>query len=470
MKTAVVEPILDADGSPTAVVDFSQRVDPGSEFRRWCRDRCARPLAPGGKLTDSVLVRLGEGRTGWYLNQHHLVADAWSTQLLYRRVGAEYEDLLEEKDRERPSLRDLYYSTVAALPARSAERKSALEHWTARRERQGRAVPFYGRNGVPVGTPSSRLTLELDEDRSRALGRLSRQDGFLSLSEDLSRFSLFATLLVTWLHRISGQTDLGFDAPVAGRPTPEAKRALGLFIELFPFAATVEPQDTFRSLGARCLEEAKLFLRHALPGMSTPSGATASNIVLNYVPVQFGTFAGVPVEVEWVHPGHGDSVHALRLQVHDFAGSGRTTLHFDFNEGALPEPLRHRSLKHFEKVLDACLDDPDRPIASIDVLVDDERQALSALNMTKSPPLPDRSVVAMFRAQADLYPDRVALRQGALELSFAAVAEQSDALAASLVAAGRRAWRSGRDFQPAIHAGGHRHSRHAQSEGGLRPH
>ncbi len=241
---------------------------------------------------------------------------------------------------------------------------------------------------------------------------------------------------MSWLHRVSGRSDLGFDAPVAGRPTPEAKRALGLFIEMFPFAATVEPHDTFRSLGARCLEEAKLFLRHALPGMSSPSGATASNIVLNYFPASFGTFAGVPVEVDWVHPGHGDSVHALRLQVHDFSGSGRTILHFDFNEGALPERFRHRSLEHFEKVLEAFLDDPDQPIASVDVLVEDERQAMASLNATDSSPLPDRSVVAMFEAQANLEPDRVALRQGRLELSFAALREQSEALAATLVEQG----------------------------------
>ena len=241
---------------------------------------------------------------------------------------------------------------------------------------------------------------------------------------------------MSWLHRVSGRTELGFDAPVGGRPTPEAKRALGLFIEMFPFAATVEPHDTFRSLGARCLEEAGLFLRHALPGTSSPSGATASNVVLNYFPAAFGTFAGVPVEVEWVHPGHGDSVHALRLQVHDFSGSGRYTLHFDFNEGALPERLRRRGLEHFEALLDAALDDPDRPIASVDILVDDERRALAALNATGAAPLPERSVVEMFQARADREPDRVALRQGTSELSFAALREQSEALAATLVEQG----------------------------------
>jgi amino acid adenylation domain-containing protein len=295
---------------------------------------------------------------------------------------------------------------------------------------------LYGRNPDPVGTASSRLTIGLDEVRSRAIDRLCAAEGFVSPSADLSRFAVFATLLSSWLHRVSGRTDLGFDAPIAGRPTSDSKRAIGLFIEMFPFAATVTSDDSFRSLGARCLEEAKLFLRYAAPGTSSPSGTTASNIVLNFFPGSFGPFAGVRASVEWVHPGHGDSVHALRLQVHDFSGSGRYTLHFDYSRQVLSGLLQRRSLEHFLKMLDAMLDDPDQTVAAIDLLVEDERRSLATLNATGSAPLPDRSVVEIFEARADLEPDRVALRQGETEVSFAALRRKSEALAATLIERG----------------------------------
>ena len=422
-------PILEPSGCTTEVLDLGQQPDPEQAFLEWCEQRCARPLPLAGTLAESLLVRLGEGRTGWYLNQHHLIADAWSTQLLYRQVAAEYEAL--GNGGKPPPLLD-YYPTAAALPPRTTERPAALAHWTARLQRPGRLVPLYGRNAAPEGTASARSTLELDEDCSRALDRVCRQEGFRSVSEELSRFALFATLLVSWLHRVSGNRAVGFDAPVAGRPTAEAKRALGLFIEMFPFAASVDPRDTFRSLGAKCLEEAKLFLRHALPGASAPTGATASNVVLNYFPASFGTFAGVPAKVAWVHSGHGDRVHALRVQVHDFSGSGRYTLHFDFNEGALPARLRRRGLGHFRKILEAFLEDPDRHIDSVDVLVEDERQALAVLDAAKRSPTPERSALAMFEAQAALEPHRVALREGASEVSFATLRERCEALAAAL--------------------------------------
>ncbi len=423
-----------ARGPATEMIVRSTPESVGA-FHDWCRARAGRPLPLDGDLVDSVLVPLADGRTGWYLNQHHLVADAQSTVLLFREVAAQYEAGLRD-DAITPLVLPSYYDTVAQLPPAAALRPDAAVHWDARRRHAGRATAMYGRRATPAGTASTRLTLELDERRSRALDACSRESGLASLAEGVSRFALFATILVSWLHRISGSTELGFDAPISGRSGADARRSLGVFIELFPFAMTVEPGDTFRTLAARCLDESTRLLRHALPGMSAPSAAAASGVVLNYVPASFGPFAALPVEVGWVHPGHGDSVHALRLQVHDFAASGRYTLHFDFNDAALDNRLRRRSLIHFEKLVEAFLEDPDRSIAAVDILADDEREARARLNDTDHEPLPRESVVERFERQAAREPDRVALRQGAADIRFGELRAQADAVAAALLAHG----------------------------------
>lgn len=418
---------------PTQVLDFERRPDPEEKFRRWCRERCARPLDLDGPLVDSVLVGLGS-KTGWYLNQHHLITDAWSTQLIYQRVAAEYHALANGTPIDHLVFED-YHATVASLPPREAQRAKALQHWEERR--QGKSVSLYGQKARPTGTgnaatASTRLTLELSPEQTRAVNALAVQNGFVSLSPELSRFAVFATLLQGWLYQVSGNRDLGFDAPVAGRPTPAAKNALGLFIEMFPFAVRMEEGDSFRSLGERCLAEAKLFLQHALPGLSAPSGANASNVVLNYFPAAFGSFAGLDPNVSWVHPGHADNVHALRLQVHDFGGQGFYTLHFDFN-AVVPERYRRRALEHFARLLNACLENPDREIARVDLRTEEERQALQALNATDDQPLPDKTVTALFEEQAQAHPESVALSQGTTELSFDNVLQQSNALASILL-------------------------------------
>ena len=456
---AAVRRISEAGSCLTEVVELPESADPEKEFLAWCRRTLRSTTRPRRRLSStapwflSATVEPGGtsiSTTWWPMPGRRCFCIAGSARSMQRCLA----ETMANAHRAPTTIRPLRPCSRRPLHRRLRPNTGRLD-----RERSGRSVPLYGRSSDPTGTASTRVTLELDEKRSRALDELSQQDGFLSLSQELSRFTVFATLLVSWLHRVSGNHDLGFDAPVAGRPTAEAKRTLGLFIEMFPFAASVDPDDTFRSLGARCLEEAKLFLRHALPGTSTPSSVEASNIVLNFFPAAFGQFAGLPVRAEWIHPGHGDSVHALRLQVHDFSGSGRYVLHFDFNEGSLPERLRHRSLEHFEKLLDACVDDPDQPIASVDVLVEDERRALASLNSTDS----SRSSGsigrrAFRRAGRSAIPTPWHFDRGTLEMSFASLQEQSEAVAADLVATRPPTGRSGCDFQPAFDTSRHRAS------------
>ncbi|MCK7494590.1 MAG: condensation domain-containing protein [Comamonadaceae bacterium] len=146
--------------------------------------RCARPLPLGGDLVDSVLVRLGDGRTGWYLNQHHLVADAWSTHLLYGQVAAEYESLLRGD------------GTAAA----GAARLLSDDGGPAGRDGRARSVPWNtgGRAGSdragrfplrpPRGSPPARRAPASHSNSTRAVRALiDRLCGQAGLAEPVGR-------------------------------------------------------------------------------------------------------------------------------------------------------------------------------------------------------------------------------------------------------------------------------------------
>jgi amino acid adenylation domain-containing protein len=129
-------------------------------------------------------------------------------------------------------------------------------------------------------------------------------------------------------------------------------------------------------------------------------------------------------------------VHALRLQVHDFSANGRYTLHFDWNDACLPPAQRARAIQHFEQILDACLEDPDTRISRVRVLTEGDLEALAVLRDDGARPLPSRTVVELFEAQAEATPDRIALRQGAASVTFDQLRRRSHALAARLVERG----------------------------------
>ncbi|MBV7333003.1 amino acid adenylation domain-containing protein [Chloroflexi bacterium TSY] len=146
----------------------------------------------------------------------------------------------------------------------------------------------------------------------------------------------------------------------------------------------------------------------------------AFDVVLNYLPVSFGDFAGLSCDFRWLHVGYGDSNHAFRLQIQDFHDDGQFTLYFDVNCDVFDETTRQWLIEHFLKLLDACLADPDQSIATVNLLSDNEREHLFARfnNTSRSYPS-DRTIAQLIEKQVVQTPDRLAIIDGAQQLTYA---------------------------------------------------
>ncbi|MEM8963012.1 MAG: condensation domain-containing protein [Acidobacteriota bacterium] len=138
-----VEPWITLDGASTQALDLSDHDDPVAAFHRLCRERCARPLDVEASLVDSVLIQLGSHGTGWYLNQHHLITDAWSTRLLYQRVADAYQTLAVD-DADQSSTEPSFYAVSREL-RRHAASLSSDARGSRRNQTSGRAA-LYGRD------------------------------------------------------------------------------------------------------------------------------------------------------------------------------------------------------------------------------------------------------------------------------------------------------------------------------------
>lgn len=417
---------------PFEFVDLSESTDGFQRFREASLRRCAMPLRMDGPLLEATLAKLGAGRFAWYLNQHHLITDASSTVILFRRVAEAYERAVAGRSLavQLPS----FYAASESLNAYGAKRlERAAAHWAAVKERGSRVVRFFGRKPSPETFRSERLSMRIGSETTARLKRLAAEPPFQSLLPDISMFGIFATLLSAFLRGVSGQERVGFDAPAQNRPTPEAKRALGCFIEMFPIGIDIDANETFRSLGAKCMGEVIAFLANVLPGASSPDGATASNVVLNYFNGAFGSFAGLPVSAEWIHSGSIDSVYDLKLQVHNYDGEDGLSLDFDLDETVFPERIRASLPTRFAALTQAMLADIDQAIASVDLTLESERIELrDRYNATSSAPLPQRSVIERIVAQAKATPGAPALRQKAKTYSYGELLDAVDALARSL--------------------------------------
>ena len=402
-------------------IDLSSDSSPERELQRWAAARCQIPLSLDKSMVDSVVLLLGPSKFAWYLNLHHLVTDGHNTKLLLEQMGQNYSLLLKGKPLKVLPKTSYYHQENQGNPSTHSDEQ---EHWRTRRANSNRTFLFPQTGKKRRTTQSLRYTLTLTDQQQQRFEGIYSEDGFSSFTPSLSRFSFLATLLASFLHRNGKQDQICFDTPTHGRFSPASKNTAGVFIEILPFAVELQPGDTFRSLGARCLAESLTFAQNLL-SLPTETDQSPSNVVLNYIDVDLSQFGDLPCEANWLHSGHTDSVHELRVQAHHFHAAKNLSFFLDLNEETFPNSSSQLVVERFQKLLSAFLEDPDREIESVDILSQAERtQLLQDFNKPARASLPTRSIIATFELQAQKTPQQIALREGELQLTFSELQER----------------------------------------------
>ncbi|MGH7506105.1 MAG: amino acid adenylation domain-containing protein [Longimicrobiales bacterium] len=392
--------VLPAD--PVSHVDLSNATDPEASLDEWVRQRAARPFDLRARLHDCVLIRMAPDCHVWFLNQHHIITDGWSAALVYRTVSDYYVRSLAGELDGVPAL--LPYDDYVAWERTFQESPLFARiraHWRERLETPIEPIQLYGKRPGLETTRTERVTRSLDVERSRRIRDAARDRTRGMFTGHAATFDLFTTVLFAWLHRVSGQRRLAIGTPSHNRPTQAFKNTIGAFIEVVPYIVEVGDEETFTSLFRKVQNETAAFLRYAQPGTSSAEVNRAFNVLLNYIHVSFPPFAGLPMRSEWVHPGHGDAAHHLRLQVHDFDAAGHFVLHFDFNRDRFDEREREAAADQFLHVVDAFLADATVPIARVPLLSTSAAKAWVDATNPGTATVGDRTVV-------DLFEDRVA--------------------------------------------------------------
>ena len=257
-------------------------------------------------------------------------------------------------------------------------------------------------------TRAERVHVEMTAQRQRDLDNLL--DGrFKLLSPDLSLTVGLATAIAAYLHRLNGSERITIGIPIHHRSSADAKRVIGPVVELFPLSIDVLRSDTFATLHERITKDLFAVLGHAQPGTSPRQ---SFDVVLNVHAATFGPFGPMATHHRWVHPGHVDPHHRLRVQALDYDGSGHLELALDINQRVADADHRLRAPQHLAAVLDAMTSDPERMLRTVGLITPDERMLLSPFTTPSNGTPLDAPVPELIERQLNMIDDRVVMRQG----------------------------------------------------------
>lgn len=368
------------------------------------------------------------------LAMHHIATDGWSIGILHRELSVLYEAFSEGKSSPLPEL-PIQYADFSSwqrdwLQGEALEKQ--LEYW--RKQLEG-----IGPLDLPTDRPRSSIqsikgahyTHFLSKRLTQALKRFSQQESV----------TLFMTLLAVFkvlLHRYTHQTDIAVGTPIAGRTHTEIENLIGFFVNTLvlrtdlsgnpPFSAFLNQvrETTLNAYDHQDIPFEKLV--QELKVERDPSGSPLFRVAfaLQNMPRHQLTLQGLSltsIDVDTATAKFDVTVHIME------ENSGLRVM-VKYNTDLFNTETINRMMKHYEHLLAAVVEYPEKQVSELPLLSEKEHhQLLIEWNNTGTDYPKDRCVHPLFEARVERTPDAVALVCGDRQLTYRQLNDQSNRLA-----------------------------------------
>ena len=397
-------------------------------------------LARGPMLRMKVL-KLGEQDHILLRTMHHIVSDGWSEGVFNREFEILYEAYREGRESPLKPL-GVQYADFA-IWQRSWLDGGALDEGLKYWKEQLEGIPE--RLELPVDRARPVVqTFAAEECHTVLSGEMTA--GLKRVSQE-NQATLYMTLLAAFgvlMSRYSGQEDIVVGSPIANRQEAQLEEMIGFFVNTLVMRMRVEGGMSFREL----LGEVRQTALEAYQYQEVPFERLVEELSpersLNTTPVFQVSFAvqNAPwesqrmkgLEVEPV--GGGELRVRYDLEVHTWERGGQIGLYWLYNRDLFDRWRMEQMARHYERVLEAIVGDPDQAIGRVDVLETKERRRILEEWNATAQEVPEGTLPELFEAQVGKTPDAVAVVFEEQSLSYRELNERANRLAHYLIGQG----------------------------------
>lgn len=415
-------------------IDMSGHVDPQAAAADWLQDhfRLAFTIGEDAVYWQFALLKISNRQYALLTKYHHLIADGWSTKIVIDRLA------------------ELYNALLAGSPCPVPEAASYLDF--VAQEQQYIHSALFERDAefwrltlpdLPEPLIRHKYALGAPADTTQALShRFCLERAFYNRltqwasEHQATTYHVLLSALCLYFARTQRQTRFTVGIPVLNRSGARFKKVLGLFASLSPLVIDIElgatPQQLLRYFS---FEIRKLHKHQRYPltvinqrlQLLKNKRDSLFDLVMSYEKQDYTVRFG-EAEVNARQLFSGAARYPLAATVCEFNADDAVEVIFEGAETCFNAEELALVGRRLQFVLQQFIDTPDKPLAEIDLLPEDEKQFIFHRFNRPQPAPSFNSVIAQFKYWVALRPDRVAIKQLGRELTYRELDQLSDQL------------------------------------------
>jgi amino acid adenylation domain-containing protein len=441
---------------PLVAVDLTARPGSEEDLDERLRRAVAAQTERGsdlstGPLIRATLFRLAEREHLLLLTMHHIVVDGWSITVLMHELGELYTALVQDRAPQLAPL-GLDFAAYAAwerewLEGEECRQQKAYWH-DALKDAAALVLPTDRPRPAVASVEGAGLEFDLPGAVLADLQRMAAEQG-------VTTYMILLAAFQTLLAELSGQRDICVVTPMANRRLPAAGDLIGFFTNTVVLRTDLSGDPSFRDVLRRVKEVALGGYQHQgypFPRLSAELEPAHDRDRSSRFQVMFVLHDSAPERLSWsdlvvepVEVPDRTSSHDLTLIM--TMRADRVAGEFNFRTDLFDPGTIGRLVTRFPALLRRLLAQPETRLSELLETVegfaaDPERAPEQQTDPVRNPwnettaPEAEFLLPEMFQQQVARTPERVALRSGDEELTYAELNTRANRLAHLLISAG----------------------------------
>ena len=406
------------------VVDFHEFEQPQEMFEEWV-NQCACSVYElyDSKLYEVYTFKIQEDYYGILLKMHHIIADGWSFALFAQRVNRVYESLKEGNEKiesEQYSYKSYILNSTRYL--QSCKYVKDKEFWKKELDNVKEIE-----NTVSKSLQGKRKTYDISVEHSAKIKQYT-------IEKHISLNTFYTAVYMMYVYKTSGQTDQMVGIPVLGRSNMYENNTMGMFVSPMPFRFQINKEEslenTVQFIGKKmmnCFYHQKYPYNHMVKDLSL-AGHALYDTCINYYKTNLSN-GYEKVKTTYTELYNGEQEYTKQFVIREW-NDDSIHIDVDYKLDVYDEAAIDQIMNSMHYISMEILNQPRKKISELCLMskVDQEIYLLQ-YNQTEIA-RPNQTVIELFKEQVMTVPDKTAVYDKEIQVSYWQLDRYSSQIAA----------------------------------------